>query len=78
GDDTMGSGLEFSWTSTPTFLNHDFLNNLYYLDWKKTLSPDGAHQWNPTNYKPENMVTDAHKLGVHHKPILFTTVLALN
>lgn len=41
GDDTMGSGLEGSWTSTPTFWNHDFLSNLYDLDWKKTLSPAG-------------------------------------
>ena len=42
----MGSGLEGSWTSTPTFWNHDFLSNLY--DWKKTLSPTGAHKWIPT------------------------------
>ncbi|AJI56514.1 catalase/peroxidase HPI [Francisella philomiragia] len=77
GDDTMGSGLEGSWTSTPTFWNHDFLHNLYNLNWEKTLSPSGAHQWTPTNAKPENMVPDAHKPGVKHKPIMFTTDLAL-
>ncbi|QIW10510.1 catalase/peroxidase HPI [Francisella sp. LA112445] len=77
GDDTMGSGLEGSWTSTPTYWNHDFLNNLYNLDYEKTLSPAGAHQWVATNAKPENMVPDAHKPGVKHKPIMFTTDLAL-
>ena len=73
----MGSGLEGSWTATPTFWNHDFLNNLYNLDYKKTLSPAGAHQWVATNAKEENMVPDAHKPGVKHKPIMFTTDLAL-
>ncbi|WP_150466918.1 catalase/peroxidase HPI [Francisella sp. SYW-9] len=77
GDDTMGSGLEGSWTSTPTYWNHDFLNNLYNLDYEKTLSPAGAHQWVATNAKKENMVPDAHKPGVKHKPIMFTTDLAL-
>ncbi|MED7818396.1 MULTISPECIES: catalase/peroxidase HPI [unclassified Francisella] len=77
GDDTMGSGLEGSWTATPTYWNHDFLNNLYNLDYEKTLSPAGAHQWVATNAKPENMVPDAHKPGVKHKPIMFTTDLAL-
>lgn len=59
------------------FWNHDFLHNLYNLNWEKTLSPSGAHQWTPTNAKPENMVPDAHKPGVKHKPIMFTTDLAL-
>ncbi|MFC4892475.1 catalase/peroxidase HPI [Pseudofrancisella aestuarii] len=77
GDDTMGSGLEGSWTTTPTQWNHDFLNNLYNLNWKKTLSPAGAHQWTPTDAKKDNMVPDAHKADTYHKPIMFTTDLAL-
>lgn len=77
GEDTMGSGLEGSWTSTPTQWNSTFLNNLYNLDWKKTLSPAGAHQWTPTDAKATNMVPDAHKEGVTHKPMMFTTDLAL-
>lgn len=76
-DDTMGSGLEGSWTSTPTHWNSTFLDNLYSLDWKKTLSPAGAHQWTPTNSKESDMVPDAHKPGVKHKPMMFTTDLAL-
>ena len=77
GDDAMGSGLEGSWTSTPTQWNSTFLNNLYNLDWKKTLSPAGAHQWTPTDAKDVNMVPDAHKEGITHKPMMFTTDLAL-
>ena len=76
-DDTMGSGLEGSWTSTPTVWNHTFLDNLYSLKWEKTFSPAGAHQWTPTNSSSENMVPDAHKEGVMHKPMMFTTDLAL-
>ncbi|MGQ4002495.1 catalase/peroxidase HPI [Francisellaceae bacterium CB299] len=77
GDDTMGSGLEGSWTSTPTYWNHTFLDNLYGLKWEKTLSPAGAHQWTPTDATAANMVPDAHKESVKHKPMMFTTDLAL-
>lgn len=77
GDDAIGSGLEGSWVSTPTKWNHDFLENLYNLNWKKALSPAGAHQWTPTNATEENMVPDAHKPDTYHKPIMFTTDLAL-
>jgi len=77
GDDAIGSGLEGSWTSTPTKWNHDYLENLHNLNWEKTLSPAGAHQWTPTNATDKNMVPDAEKPNVHHKPIMFTTDLAL-
>lgn len=77
GDDTIGSGLEGSWVSTPTRWNNDYFHNLYSLNWKKTLSPAGAHQWTPTNATDKNMVPDAQKPDVHHKPIMFTTDLAL-
>ncbi len=77
GDDTMGSGLEGSWTSTPTAWNNTFLDNLYGLKWEKTLSPAGAHQWTPTDATAVNMVPDAHKEGVKHKPMMLTTDLAL-
>lgn len=77
GDDAIGSGLEGSWTSTPTKWNHDYLENLYHLNWKKTLSPAGAHQWTPTNATAKNMVPDAYKPNSYHKPIMFTTDLAL-
>lgn len=76
GDDTIGSGLEGSWTSTPTAWNHDFLNNLYKLDWKPTLSPAGAHQWTPIASNGVK-VPDAQNPDSYHKPIMFTTDLAL-
>jgi catalase-peroxidase len=77
GDDTIGSGLEGSWTSTPTKWSHDYFMNLYMLNWKKTIGPGGAHQWTPTNATAEDMVPDAQHKGVFHKPIMFTTDLAL-
>lgn len=76
GDDAIGSGLEGSWTFTPTKWNHDFLANLYGLDWKKNLSPGGAHQWTPVDAKGRK-VPDANKPDTYHKPIMFTTDLAL-
>lgn len=76
GDDAIGSGLEGSWTSTPTAWNHDFLNNLYNLDWKLTKSPAGANQWTPISAKGVK-VPDAENPNSYHKPIMFTTDLAL-
>lgn len=77
GDDAIGSGLEGSWTATPTKWNYAFLNNLYNLNWKLTVGPGGAHQWTPTNATAKSMVPDAAKSDVTHKPIMFTTDLAL-
>ena len=77
GDDAIGSGLEGTWTSSPTRWNNDYFNNLYNLDWKQTLSPAGAHQWAPTNATAAVMVPDAQKPDTYHEPIMFTTDLAL-
>jgi catalase-peroxidase len=76
GDDAIGSGLEGSWTTTPTQWNHDFLYNLYNLDWKVTHSPAGANQWTPIASKGIK-VPDAQNPDSYHKPIMFTTDLAL-
>lgn len=77
GDDAISSGLEGSWTSSPTMWNYDYFRNLYTLNWTKTLSSAGAHQWTPTNATDKNMVPDAQKPKTYHKPIMFTTDLAL-
>ena len=77
GADAIGSGLEGSWTSSPTMWNYDFFKNLYSLNWKLTQSPGGAHQWTPTNATAGNMVPDAYNSDVSHKPMMFTTDLAL-
>ncbi len=77
GADTITSGLEGAWTSTPTQWSSQYLANLFAFDWKKTESPGGATQWIPTDESVASMVPDAHIEGKFHAPIMFTTDLAL-
>ncbi len=76
-EDTMTSGLEGAWTSTPTAWSILFLDNLMRFEWKQTKSPAGAHQWIPTDEAAANLVPDAHIKGKRHAPIMFTTDIAL-
>lgn len=76
-EDTMTSGLEGAWTSTPTAWSILFLDNLFRFEWKKVKSPAGATQWVPTDSGAANMVPDAHIEGKRHAPIMFTTDMAL-
>ena len=75
GGDTITSGLEGAWTSTPTRWSHGYLSNLYKYEWELTKSPAGAHIWTPID-GPEN-VPDAHDPDKSHKPVMYTTDLAL-
>lgn len=77
GGDTMTSGLEGAWTSTPTAWSILYLDNLFRFEWKKALSPAGATQWIPTDETAATMVPDAHDPQKRHAPIMFTTDLAL-
>jgi len=77
GADTMTSGLEGAWTSTPTAWSILYLDNLFRYDWKQTKSPAGATQWIPTDEAAANLVPDAHDANKRHAPIMFTTDLAL-
>lgn len=77
GKDTVSSGLEGAWTSTPTQFSMMYLANLYAFDWVKTKSPAGATQWVPKGNKAANTVPDAHDPNKKHQPIMFTTDLAL-
>ena len=77
GKDTITSGLEGAWVSTPTKFSIQYLQNLYAFEWKKTKSPAGATQWIPTDENAANMVPDAHDPTKRHAPIMFTTDLAL-
>lgn len=77
GKDTITSGLEGAWTSTPTQFSIQYLTNLFNFDWKKTKSPAGATQWIPKNAGTDKMVPDAHVKDKRHAPIMFTTDLAL-
>ncbi|PZN92734.1 MAG: catalase/peroxidase HPI [Alphaproteobacteria bacterium] len=77
GADTITSGLEGAWTSTPTFFSIQYLQNLYAFDWVQTKSPAGATQWVPAKNGGAGTVPDAHNPTKTHQPIMFTTDLAL-
>ena len=75
--DTITSGLEGAWTSTPTRWSHGYLQNLFQYEWELTKSPAGAWQWTPKETSAQNTVPDAHDPNRSHAPMMFTTDLAL-
>src|SRR5580658_9480328 len=77
GGDTIGSGLEVIWTTTPTKWSNNFFTNLFSYEWELTKSPAGAHQWTPKNGKGNGTVPDAHDPSKRHSPSMLTTDLAL-
>lgn len=77
GADTITSGLEGAWTSSPVQWTHQYLWNLMSFEWKQTKSPAGATQWIPSEEAAQTLVPDAHRADIRHAPIMFTTDLAL-
>jgi catalase-peroxidase len=77
GGDTIGSGLEVTWTTTPTKWSNNFFENLFKYEWELTKSPAGAHQWTAKNGAGAGTVPDAHDPSKHHAPTMLTTDLAL-
>ncbi len=77
GADTISSGLEVTWTSTPTKWSSNFLWNLFGYEWELTKSPAGAHQWIPTNGAGAGSIPDAHDPSKRHAPTMLTTDLSL-
>jgi catalase-peroxidase len=77
GADTIGSGLEVTWTTTPTKWSNNFFENLFKYEWELTKSPAGAHQWIPKNGAGNGTVPDAHDPSKRHAPTMLTTDLAL-
>ncbi len=77
GADAVTSGLEGAWTSNPVQWTHQYLTNLFDNEWVQTQSPAGATQWEPENADEQQTVPDAHRAGVQHAPMMFTTDLAL-
>lgn len=75
--DTIGSGLEGAWTSTPTQWSNGYFDNLFGYEWELTKSPAGAWQWTPKDEDAQDMVPDAHDPEKFHAPIMFTTDLAM-
>jgi catalase-peroxidase len=77
GADTITSGLEVTWTTTPTKWSNNFFWNLFGYEWELTKSPAGAHQWKPKHGMGEGTVPDAHDPSKRHAPTMLTTDLAL-
>jgi catalase-peroxidase len=77
GADTIGSGLEVTWTQTPTKWSNNFFENLFGFEWELTKSPAGANQWTPKNGAGNGTVPDAHDPSKKHAPSMLTTDLAL-
>ena len=77
GDDTIGSGLEVTWTTTPTKWGNNFFENLFGYEWELTKSPAGAHQWTPKNGAGAGTVPDAHDPSKRRAPSMLTTDLSL-
>ena len=75
--DAITSGLEVTWTSTPTKWSNNFFENLFKYDWELTKSPGGAHQWKPKGNGGAGTIPDAHNPAKHHDPAMLTTDLSL-
>lgn len=77
GGDTITSGLEGAWTTTPAKWSHDYFKHLFEFEWELTKSPAGAHQWKPKNNAGAGTVPDAHDPAKTHAPFMLTTDLSL-
>ena len=77
GGDAITSGLEVTWTTTPTKWSNNFFENLFGYDWELTKSPAGAHQWRPKNGAGAGTVPHAHDSSKRIAPSMLTTDLAL-
>ena len=77
GDDTISSGLEVTWSTTPTKWSSNYFWNLFGYEWELTKSPAGARQWTPKGGAGAGTVPDAHDPSKHHSPAMLTTDLAL-
>ncbi len=77
GADTITSGLEGAWTTTPTKWSNNYFENLFGYEWELTKSPAGAHQWRPKDGAGEGLIPDAHDPNKSHAPFMLTTDLSL-
>ena len=77
GGDQIGSGLEVTWTSTPTKWSNNFFQNLFGYEWELTRSPAGAHQWTAKNGAGAGTIPDAHDPSRRRAPTMLTTDLSL-
>ncbi|TIU23460.1 MAG: catalase-peroxidase, partial [Mesorhizobium sp.] len=75
--DAITSGLEVTWTTTPTKWSNNFFDNLFNYEWELTKSPAGANQWTPKGGAGADTVPDAHNASKRHAPAMLTTDLSL-
>ncbi|MBD2757030.1 catalase/peroxidase HPI [Spirosoma validum] len=75
GADTITSGLEVTWTKTPTQWSNNYFENLFGFEWELTKSPGGAHQWVAKD--ADNIIPDAHDASKSHRPTMLTTDLSM-
>jgi catalase-peroxidase len=77
GPHTITSGLEVTWTSSPTRWTNDYFDNLFGFEWELTKSPAGAHQWKPRDNAGTGLIPDAFDKSKRHVPTMLTTDLSL-
>ena len=77
GDDTITSGLEVTWTNSPTRWSNNFFRILFSYEWELTKSPAGAYQWKPKGDAGAGTIPDAHDPSKRHAPSMLTTDIAL-
>src|SRR5262249_22752887 len=77
GPHAMTSGLEVTWTSSPTKWSNNYFENLFKYEWELTQSPAGAHQWKPKGNAGAGTIPDAFDANKHHAPTMLTTDLSL-
>ena len=77
GGDTITSGLEGAWTTTPSKWSNNYFENLFGYEWELTKSPAGAYQWKPKDGAGAGLVPDAHNPSLSHQPFMLTTDLSL-
>ena len=77
GGDTISSGLEVTWTTTPTQWSNNYLENLFGYEWELTKSPAGANQWKPKSGAGAGTIPDAHDPSKRRDPTMLTTDLSL-
>ncbi len=77
GSDTITSGLEGPWTSSPITWDHEYLDNLFNYEWELDESPAGAYQWSPVDEEAQGAAPDAHDPEASQTPMMLTTDIAL-
>ena len=77
GIDTITSGLEGAWSTTPDKWSNNYFENLFGYDWEVHKGPGGVHQWRPNNGQGQGLVPDAHDTNLRHAPFMLTTDISL-